>query len=164
MLLCLFVACICMRCSSSCECADLCSNHLLLRWYVFPLGASGMFMKQRNWPLFSLGALSAIWRLSHSTPLYWSPSRLCLVMPMSDCGTGHFIEFDDPLWLKWRSSSLRAKEILYRQQGNHKEITVPADLIASLIYINQGGKELYRLKKYISEAVLVMMSSPPTGI
>lgn len=22
---------------------------------------------------------------------------------MSDCGTGHFIEFDDPLQLKWRS-------------------------------------------------------------
>lgn len=71
---------------------------------------------------------------------------------MSDCGTGHFIEFDDPLRLKWRSSSLRAKEILHRQQGNHKAITVPADFIVSLIYINQGGKELYRLKIYIREA------------
>lgn len=39
-------------------------------------------------------------------------------------------------------------------RGNHEEITVPADFIVSLIYINQGGKELYRLKIYISEAVL----------
>lgn len=54
---------------------------------------------------------------------------------MSDCGTGHFIEFDDPLRLKWRSGSLRAQEILHRMQGNRKEITVPADFIVSLTYI-----------------------------
>lgn len=69
-------------------------------------------------------------------------SLKCLALPMSNRGTGHFIEFDDPLQLKWRSSSLRAKEILHRQQGNHKEITVPAAFIVSLIYTNQGGKEL----------------------
>lgn len=28
---------------------------------------------------------------------------------MSDCGTGHFIEFDDPLLLKWRSGLPQAK-------------------------------------------------------
>ena len=82
----------------------------------------------------ALVVLSAIWRLSRSTPQYQAPSRLCLVLLMSDCGTGHFIEFDDPLRLKWRSSSLRAKEILHRQQGNHKEITVPADFIVRLMY------------------------------
>ena len=80
---------------------------------------------------------------------------------MSDCGTGHFIEFDDPLQLKWRSGSLRAKEILLRQQGNHKEITVPADSIVSLKYTNQGSKELYRLKIYISEAVVVVNDVQP---
>lgn len=92
---------------------------------------------------------------------YLAPSRLCLALPMSDCGTGYFIEFDDPLQLKWRSSSLRAKEILHRQQGNHKEITVPADFIVSLIYKNQGGKELYRLKIYISKTVLVVNDVQP---
>lgn len=84
-----------------------------------------------------------------------APTRLCLVLPMSDCGTGHFIEFDDPLQLKWRPSSLRSKEILHRQQGNHREITVPADFIVSVIYTNQDGKERYRLKIYISGAILV---------
>lgn len=96
-----------------------------------------------------------------SAARHLAPSRLCLALPMSDCGTGHFIEFDDPLQLKWRSSFLRAKEILHRQQGNHKEITVPADFIVSLICINQGGKELYRLKIYISEAVLVVNDVQP---
>lgn len=57
---------------------------------------------------------------------------------MSDCGTGHFIEFDDPLQLKWRSSSLRAKEILHRQQGNHMEITVPAADSSVYIFIYLG--------------------------
>ena len=73
-----------------------------------------------------------------------------------ECGTGHFIEFDDPLRLKWRSNSLRAKGILHRQQGNHKAITVPADIIVILIYINQGSKKVYRLKIYISEAFEVV--------
>lgn len=54
---------------------------------------------------------------------------------MSDCGTGHFIESDDPLRLKWRSGSLRAQEILHRKQGNLKEITVPADFTVSLTYV-----------------------------
>lgn len=61
---------------------------------------------------------------------------------MNDCGAGHFIEFDDPLRLKWRSSSLGAEGILHRQQGNRKKITVPADFIVSLISINQGSKEV----------------------
>lgn len=69
------------------------------------------------------------------------------------CGTGHFIEFDDPLQLKWRSNSLRAKGILHRQQGNHKAIRVPADFIVILIYINPGSEVVYRLKIYISGAV-----------
>lgn len=58
---------------------------------------------------------------------------------MSDCGTVEliFIEFDDPLRLKWRSGSLRAKEILRGLEGNHMEITVPADFIAGLIYLNR---------------------------
>lgn len=47
---------------------------------------------------------------------------------MSDCGTGHFIEFDDPLRIKWRSGPLRAQKILHGKQGNLEEITVPADL------------------------------------
>lgn len=53
---------------------------------------------------------------------------------MSDRATGHFIEFGDPLRLKWRSGSLRAREILHRKQGNRK-MTVPADIIVSLTYI-----------------------------
>lgn len=90
-----------------------------------------------------------------------APSRLCLVLPMSGCGTGRFIEFDDPLPLKWRSSSLRAREILHRHQVNHMEITVPADFIVSLIYVNQGGKELYRLQIYISKTILVVNDVQP---
>lgn len=40
----------------SCDCADLCSNHLLLGGYAcfFSPGASGMFKKRKkNWPALS---------------------------------------------------------------------------------------------------------------
>lgn len=80
---------------------------------------------------------------------------------MSDCGTGHFIEFDDPLRLKWRSGSLRAREILHRKQGNRK-ITVPADFIVRLTYIQYKPSWLYRLKIFISKAVLVVNDVQPT--
>ena len=119
-------------------------------------------MEQRIWPPLSLGvARRHLEAVTVNTMTRLPPSRLRLALPMSDCGTGHFIEFDDPLQLKWRSSSLRAKEILLRQHGNHKEITVPADSIVSLKYTNQGSKELYRLKIYISEAVVVVNDVQP---
>lgn len=119
-------------------------------------------MEQRIWPPLSLGvARRHLEAVTVNAMTRLPPSRLCLALHMSDCGTGHFIEFDDPLQLKWRSGSLRAKEILHRQQGNHKEITVPADFIVSLKYTNQGSKELYRLKIYISEAVAVVNDVQP---
>lgn len=95
-----------------------------------------MFMKQKK----KIGLLCL---RVHSAPSGGRCLRLCVKLcPMSDCGSGHFIEFDDPLRLKWRSSSLRAEGILHRQQGNRKKITVPADFIVSLISINQGSKEV----------------------
>lgn len=73
---------------------------------------------------------------------------------MRDYGTGHLIEFDDSLQLQKRSSSLGATEILHRQQGYHKEITVP-DFIVSLMQ-TKVVRIFYRLNIYISEAILVV--------
>lgn len=114
-------------------------------------------MKQRNLLPFFLWVLS--------TPSGGFPGQHQRRKMPYGCGhehgTGHFIEFDDPLQLKWRSNSLRAKGILHRQQGNHKAITVPAHFIVILIYINQGSEKVYRLKIYIREAVEVVNDIQP---
>lgn len=119
-------------------------------------------MRQKKWPPLFLSLLfGCIQRHLEAICTNVCLPQDCLVLPMSDCGTGHFIEFDDPLQLKWRSSSLRAKEILHGQEGNQEEITVSADFIVILIYTNQSTKELYRLKIYISEGVCVVNDVQP---
>lgn len=136
----LFGACICMR-PDSCDCADLCFGHLLWWSRVFLCEHPECLWSRENWPhalppCFSGCAQCHLQAVRANATERSAPSWLF----SSDCGSGRFIEFDDPLRLKWRSGSLRAEEILHRQRGNHGEITLPADFILRL--------QMYELRRW----------------